>query len=170
MLERIGFADALLARETADGLELIDGHLRADLAPTTEVPVLVVDVDEDEARLLLATLDPLAGMAATDEEQLAALLAEVTIDQADLERHLVAFLASNGRKAGHTDPDALPERPVARTSPGQTWILGPHRLICGDATHSVAVGAALDGGLADLLWTDPPYGVGYVGKTPENLN
>lgn len=53
---------ALLAREGPDGgLLLIDGHLRAEVTPDTEVPVLVLDVDEAEAGRLLATLDPLAG-------------------------------------------------------------------------------------------------------------
>ena len=63
LLEQIGYADALIARETDAGLMLIDGHLRASLDDEQEVPVLVVDLDEDEADLLLTTLDPLAAMA-----------------------------------------------------------------------------------------------------------
>src|SRR3989304_4581651 len=62
-LAELGFADALLARETPDGLLLVDGHLRADLVPDQEVPVLVLDLDEAEADYLMATLDPLASMA-----------------------------------------------------------------------------------------------------------
>ncbi len=78
LLAEIGYADALVARELPDGeLELIDGHLRAEITPETEVPVLVVDLDEKEAAKLLALLDPLAGMAEADEQLLAGLLAEV---------------------------------------------------------------------------------------------
>ena len=66
VLDEIGYADALLVRETPDGLELIDGHLRADLTPDAIVPVLVLDLDEKEADKLLATLDPLAAMAEPD--------------------------------------------------------------------------------------------------------
>lgn len=76
MLGRVGIADAAIARELPDGsLELIDGHLRADMLGDELIPVLVLDVDQAEADQLLATLDPLAGMAETDGEKLNALLA-----------------------------------------------------------------------------------------------
>ena len=74
MLAEVGFADALLARETPEGLVLIDGHLRAETAPDQEVPVLVLDVTEEEAGKVLATLDPLAGLAEVDPEAQKALL------------------------------------------------------------------------------------------------
>ena len=66
VLAEIGFADALLARETDRGLMLIDGHLRAETAPDQDVPVLILDVTAVEADKLLATLDPLAGLAEWD--------------------------------------------------------------------------------------------------------
>jgi hypothetical protein len=78
VLAEIGYADALLARELPDGsLQLIDGHLRAEVAPEAIVPVLVLDIDEQEALKLLATLDPLAAMAGSDAQILAALVADV---------------------------------------------------------------------------------------------
>ncbi len=71
ILREIGYADALLARELEDGsLELIDGHLRAETTPHQLVPVLVLDVDEREARAILATHDPLAGLADVDVAEL----------------------------------------------------------------------------------------------------
>ena len=79
MLERIGYADAVIARETDAGLMLIDGHLRADLDPNAELPVLVVDLDDDEAGQLLASLDPLSAMAEADADALADLL-ETIVD------------------------------------------------------------------------------------------
>ncbi len=86
MLAEIGYADALVARETADGaLELLDGHLRAEITPDAEVPVLVVDLDDVEAAKLLALLDPLAAMAQTDETRLESLLADVHTDNPALE-------------------------------------------------------------------------------------
>ena len=63
VLAEIGFADAVIARETPDGLMLIDGHLRRDVMGDQEVPVLVVDVTAEEADKMLLTLDPLAMMA-----------------------------------------------------------------------------------------------------------
>lgn len=77
VLEEIGYAGALLARETPEGLVLIDGHLRRDMTPDQEVPVLILDVTEAEADQLLAIFDPLSAMAHADEEALQALLADV---------------------------------------------------------------------------------------------
>ena len=62
ILEDIGFADAMIARETPDGLELIDGHLRQEVMGDQPVPVLIVDVTEEEADKMLLTLDPLMAL------------------------------------------------------------------------------------------------------------
>ncbi len=84
VLREIGYADALLARRLPDGkLQLIDGHLRAELTPEQTVPVLVLDLDEAEADKLLALLDPLAALAGQDHERLHQLLQNVeTQDEA----------------------------------------------------------------------------------------
>ena len=74
VLEDIGFADAVIARETPDGLELIDGHLRQEVMGDQVVPVLIVDVTEEEADKMLLTYDPLAMMAHADQDQLLNLL------------------------------------------------------------------------------------------------
>jgi len=74
ILAEIGYADALLARETDDGLMLVDGHLRAEATPDSDVPVLILDINEEEADLILATLDPLASMAETDVVALGQLM------------------------------------------------------------------------------------------------
>ena len=73
-LAEIGYADALIAYETNDGLMLIDGHLRAETTPDMEVPVLITDLDEGEANKLLMTLDPMSAMAETDQDVLRGLL------------------------------------------------------------------------------------------------
>jgi len=68
------------------------------------------------------------------------------------------------------DPDDVPAPPpVPRTRPGDVWLLGEHRLVCGDATDRATLDRAMGGARADLVWTDPPYGVDYVGKTREAL-
>ena len=77
LLSEIGYADALLAREVDGYLELIDGHLRAETTPDQEVPVLVLDLDEAEARKLLLTLDPLATMAEANKDVLGRLLHDI---------------------------------------------------------------------------------------------
>jgi hypothetical protein len=81
VLAEVGYADALLARELPDGsLMLIDGHLRAETTPDAIVPVLVLDVDEQEADKILLTHDPLAGMAEVASDRLQALLGDVQTD------------------------------------------------------------------------------------------
>ena len=81
LLDEIGIADALLARELPDGrLQLIDGHLRAETMPDEEVPVLILDLNEAEADKLLLSLDPLAAMATADNQRLNDLLETVRSD------------------------------------------------------------------------------------------
>ena len=65
------------------------------------------------------------------------------------------------RTEGLCDPDDLPEQPEPKTKPGDVWILGRHRLVCGDSTVATDVEKALNGVLPHLMVTDPPYGVDY---------
>jgi hypothetical protein len=96
VLAEIGYADALLARELADGsLQLVDGHLRAELSPDATVPVLVLDVNEEEALKLLATLDPLAAMAGADAQMLAGLVADIETENESLRAVLDELAAEN---------------------------------------------------------------------------
>ncbi len=97
MLAEIGFADALLARQLEDGtLMLIDGHLRAETTPNETVPVLVLDVNEEEADQLLATLDPLAGMATANKDALAELLGNVEFKSDAVSAMLNDILGNRG--------------------------------------------------------------------------
>lgn len=77
LLGDIGWADALIAREVDGGLELLDGHLRAGLDPGQTVPVLVVDLNDEEAAKFLLASDPLTQMAEADQKALRELLEHV---------------------------------------------------------------------------------------------
>ena len=89
VLQTIGYADALVARETEDGaLALIDGHLRADVSPDVEVPVLVVDLNEREAKELLLVHDPIGALAERDDEALFRLLEDFETTNETLERFI----------------------------------------------------------------------------------
>jgi hypothetical protein len=77
ILENIGYAGALIAYENAGQLVLIDGHLRQEMTPTEEVPVLILDVSEEEADILLATYDPITAMASEDSAALQALIQSI---------------------------------------------------------------------------------------------
>ncbi len=93
ILAEVGYAGALLARELPDGsLELIDGHLRAETTPDFPVPVLVLDVSEDEANKILATHDPLAAMAGIDRDALESLLDEAHVHNEALQNMLTDLL------------------------------------------------------------------------------
>jgi DNA modification methylase len=64
---------------------------------------------------------------------------------------------------GNTDPDAVPEAPEEPiTKPGDLWILGNHRLLCGDSTDVLAVERLMDGVTPEMVYTDPPYGISIV--------
>jgi hypothetical protein len=87
VLAEIGIADACIARELPDGsLMLIDGHLRAETVADAKVPVLILDVTEEEADKLLLTLDPLASMADSDADKLQELLKGVATDNEALQQ------------------------------------------------------------------------------------
>jgi hypothetical protein len=81
VLEEVGFAGAVIAREDEDGgLVIIDGHARAEMLGGTTVPVLVTDLTEAEAEMVLATYDPIGAMAETNNEVLTNLIERIDTD------------------------------------------------------------------------------------------
>jgi ParB-like chromosome segregation protein Spo0J len=96
ILAEVGFAGAELARELPDGsLQLIDGHARAEVAGDAIVPVLVLDVTEEEAKKILATFDPIGAMATADAVKLDAILREVETGSEALADMLTALAEEN---------------------------------------------------------------------------
>ena len=152
---------------------LVDGHLRAETTPDADVPVLVLDIDEAEADLMLATLDPLAAMAGRDEERLTELLSTVSSDNATVNA-LLQTLANGYEPLTIPEPDPPDEdfdadgamddveaddyEPTVQR--GEVWSLGQHRLMCGDATEPLDHTSLLGDAEMDFVLTDPPYGVG----------
>jgi len=159
VLDEVGFAGAVLAREDDDGhLIIIDGHARAEMVGKATVPVLVTDLTEAEADVVLATYDPIGAMAQKDHEAFTALASR--IDTAN--ETLLALLGRT--KDGETDPDDVPDVPTEPKSKlGVVYELGLHRVMCGDATSAADVAALLGGEVPNLMVTDPPYGVEYEG-------
>jgi len=159
-LSEVGWVQSVMVNRRTG--HVVDGHARIEEAISrgeASVPVLYVDLDEEEERLVLATLDPIGAMAEQSSERLADLLAEITVDDAGLAA-LLADLAPP--KAGLTDPDELPPEPAEAdvyVKTGDLYVLGDHRLLCGDATNATDVARLLDGAQPTLLATDPPYGV-----------
>lgn len=91
-------------------------------------------------------------------------LGDIGFDSKDLER----LLKEDG-KAGLTDDDEIPEHVETRCKLGDLWVLDGHKLLCGDSTDSNMVKKLMGDQKADMVFTDPPYNVAYVGKTKDAL-
>ena len=156
------------------GGTIIAGHGRLAAATRLgldQVPVIRLGHLSDAQRKALVIADnQLALNAGWDEVALAGLIRELDAEKfeldllgfesADLDRYLAGLEGEDAAEEGEGD---LPEVPVVPTSrPGDLWILGSHRLLCGDATVVTDVERLMDGQLADMAALDPPYNVDYA--------
>lgn len=151
---------------------IIAGHGRLAAArklDLAEVPAIVLDhLDEAQKRALVIADNKLALNAGWDMDLLSSELAGLGEEGFDLsllgfnEDELANLLAE--KTEGLVDEDAVPELPEQpKTVLGDVWILGNHRVMCGDSTSIDAVEKLMDGVKADMVFTDPPYGVSFVG-------
>lgn len=169
-LTEVGWVTEVIVNRTTG--RIVDGHLRIELALARgepSVPVTYVELTEAEEGLVLATLDPIGAMADAEADALAELLG--SLEPAD--EALRAFIdqltreqAVESLRPGLVDPDDAPDiADDPRVKIGELYALGDHRLLCGDATDGGDVRRAFgEATQADLLWTDPPYGVAYQTK------
>jgi hypothetical protein len=154
---------------------IIAGHGRLAAARKlglTEVPVIVLDyLSEAQKKALVIADNKLASNAGWDDEMLRlelgdlqemgfdATIAGFTTEELD------ALLSVTEGTDGLTDEDDVPEAPEEPTTRlGDVWILGKHRLMCGDSTSIDAIDTLMDGQLAQAVVTDPPYGIGIHGQ------
>lgn len=156
----------------ADGV-IFAGHARLLAARKLKmlvVPVIVLGhLSETQRRALVLADNQIALNAGWNDDMLRVELESLKGDAFNLDlvgftdEELAVILAEpDGANEGLTDPDAVPETEIdAVTVPGDVWILGEHRLLCGDATVMTDVEKVLDGGLADMVFCDPPYNVNY---------
>lgn len=167
-IREFGFQVPILAKR--DGT-IIDGHLRFKAARKLgldTVPVLVGNgLTETQIQAFRLSVNKLAELAGWDDELLSLELADLEAAGFDLELtgfgddEIDALLARAGRDEAPSDDAAdelpdTPEQPVSRT--GDVWLLGRHRLICGDASEASVITALMDGEQASLCFTSPPYG------------
>jgi DNA modification methylase len=161
-----GFTNPLLVGEDAD---IVAGHGRlaaARLLGLAEVPVIPLrGLNEVERRMLMLADNRIALNAGWDLEMLKLELTDLSQLGTDLkslgfnEQELARAL---GASAGLVPEDAVPELAEAAVSkPGDIWLLGPHRIGCGDSTDATFVSVVMGDGLPNLMVTDPPYGVEY---------
>lgn len=180
-IAEFGFTNPVLLG--ADGV-IIAGHGRvmaAQRLALAEVPVIVLGhLSPVQQRALVLADNRIAENAGWDEEMLEAELRALQLEGFELE--IVGFseaeldeILAGGEPAGPApkagEPDFVPPveaRPVSRL--GDVWILGNHRVMCGDSCSIEAMQHLCGDGLVDCVWTDPPYNVNYEGSAGKIQN
>ncbi len=160
---------------------LIAGHGRLLAARQLELetaPVIRLEhLTEAQARAFRIADNRIAENAGWDEDLLRVELEQLREAEFDLdltgftlEEIAARLTAFDDGPAGNIDDDEAPETPeIPVTKPGDLWLLGHHRLLCGDATVAADIEQVLDGGLADLCFTDPPYNVDYGNSAKDRM-
>ena len=167
LLREFGFRVPVIIRSSG---EVIDGHLRLKAAWSlgmTQVPVVIADDwTPAQVKAFRLAVNRSAEWAQWDDDLLKLELEDLKL--ADFDLDLIGFDIAEldaGGTEGLTDPDDVPEvqeQPVSRQ--GDIWILGKHRLMCGDSTDAGSVALLMAGEKADMVFTDPPYNVAGKGR------
>ena len=158
---------------------IVAGHGRIMAAKKLgieQVPVVEAShLTDAQKRAYVIADNRLALDAGWDDEMLRVEFSELAEAGFDLaltgfDAHEIDGLTPNEPEEGLTDEDAVPEVPEKPTVvEGDVWLLGKHRLMCGDSTSINALEQLCDGQLVDMWITDPPYNVSYTGKTQDAL-
>ncbi|AOS78366.1 DNA methylase N-4 [Hydrogenophaga sp. PBC] len=177
-IAEFGFTNPILVG--SDGV-IVAGHGRLDAARKLgleRVPVVVLDhLTPTQRRALVIADNRIAENAGWDEQLLRIELQDLQAEGFDLDLTgfdadaLAELLAGDEPELeGQTDEDAAPEvtdTPVSR--PGDVWVCGHHRVLCGDATETQAYITVLGDEISDMVFTDPPYNVNYANSAKDKL-
>lgn len=177
-IAEFGFTNPILAG--SDGV-IVAGHGRLAAAQKLGiemVPVVVLDhLTPTQRRALVIADNRIAENAGWDEAMLQVELIALQDDDFDLsltgfDADALADLLAGGETTndGQTDEDAAPEVseiPVSR--PGDVWVCGEHRVLCGDATNADAYTTVLGDESAGMVFTDPPYNVNYANSAKDKM-
>ena len=178
VITEFGFRIPVVAKSTG---ELVDGHLRLKAARKMGLATVPVVLADDLTPAQIKAFRLLANRSATwaewDDELLGLELAE--LQEAGFDLDLTGFspeewdalmVEEESDNAGLTDEDAVPEvseNPISQL--GDLWLLGEHKLLCGDATKDDAYKTLLRDELVDMSFTDPPYNVNYANSAKDKL-
>ena len=177
-IAEFGFTNPILAG--SDGV-IVAGHGRLAAAQKlglAVVPVVVLDhLSATQRRALVIADNRIAENAGWDDAMLRIEIASLQDDDFDVSLTgfdadaLAELMAGDEPDAeGETDDDAVPEvseTPVSR--PGDVWLLGGHRLLCGDSTVAESYDRLLEGEQVDMVFTDPPYNVNYANSAKDKM-
>ena len=172
-IEEFGYAEPIIVNSDKT---IIGGHQRVEVLKSMgwhEVDCVVVDIDKTKEKALNIALNKITG--AWDKDLLADLIKD--LQDSDFDVSFTGFdppeidelFNSVHTKETHEDDCdiPLPETPISRA--GDLWLLGRHRIICGDSTDPAVFDTLLDGKNVNLVVTDPPYNMDYEGKTKDKL-
>ena len=176
-IAEFGFTNPILAG--SDGV-IVAGHGRLAAAQKlgiATVPVVVLDhLTPTQRRALVIADNRIAENAGWDEAMLQVELADLQGDDFDLSLTgfdadaLADLLAGEETTSdGQTDEDSVPDAGSSITRPGDVWICGNHRVICGDSTDASTYDALMAGEIADMVFTDPPYNVDYANTAKDKM-
>ena len=176
-LSEFGYVEPVIWNKTTG--HVVGGHQRLKVlidTGITEVECVVVEMDTEKEKALNIALNKINGE--WDKDKLALLITD--LQGADFDVSLTGFdapeldaLFKDAQRAGVHDDDfdvdaALKEPAI--TKPGDLWLLGKHRLVCGDSTKRDVFDLLMDGKQANLVVTDPPYNIDYEGKAGKIKN
>jgi len=176
-IEQFGYVEPVIWNKTTS--HVVGGHQRLKVLldmGITEVECVVIEMDEEKEKALNIALNKISGD--WDKDKLALLIAD--LQGADFDVSLTGFepaeldaLFKDSHKDGIHDDDFDVEAELqkpALTKQGDVWMLGQHRLVCGDSTKADTFTLLMDGKLANLVVTDPPYNVNYEGSAGKIKN
>jgi DNA modification methylase len=174
-IKEFGFTNPLLIDEQD---RIIAGHGRLQAARAlkmSDVPVIVLSgLTDSQRRALILADNKIALNSGWDLNLLSDELADLKLEGYDLT--LTGFSLEEIDNLtpvvlDEIDPDDAPDLPEEpKTKPGDVYVLGPHRLVCGDSTDINSLNRLMRGELADCCWTDPPYNVAYETKAGKIAN
>jgi len=177
-ITEFGFRIPIIARSTG---EVVDGHLRLKAALRLGLETVPVILADDLTPAQIKAFRILANRSATwadwDEDLLRLELEELKLDDFDLaltgfdaDELLEIMAGEETTTEGNTDEDAAPEVPETPVSkPGDVWIMGQHRLLCGDATDPASYDTLLGTERVAMIFQDPPYNVDYANSPKDKL-
>lgn len=174
-LEQFGYVEPVIWNKVTGNV--VGGHQRLKVLidmGITEIECVVVELDEQKEKALNVALNKISGE--WDMNKLAELLTD--LDASDLDVTLTGFEGAELNKILNADKDAQDDefdvedelKKPAVTKRGDLWLLGRHRLVCGDSTKSETFDTLMDGKKANLVITDPPYNVNYEGSAGKIKN
>lgn len=163
---------------------LVDGHARCTIAKRAGeefIPAVYVDLNPTEEAIIIATLDPITGMAVADGEKLASLIKGIETDSELVNALMRGIIETERLDKFFENEDIQEDEPrieeadklleIWHVTPGQVWEIpsvtvpgAVHRVACGDSTSAELFDQLMAGDTAFMVWTDPPYGVDYNGK------